>query len=136
MGGEKSPRFPREVWTGCTVRCRGANASSCRGPATVGPAATVSRSASPRHGAPSSPPPDASARSDPLIDRGQLAWRGSGVNDAGGLEEHQLTFLGRVRAVFGLSRDHEELAGGSAPAVWMINNGKSVLASTVVDHRS
>ena len=44
----------------------------------------------------------AAARSDPLVDRGQFAWRGSAIHDAGGLEEHQLTFLGCIRAVLGL----------------------------------
>jgi hypothetical protein len=50
-------------------------------------------------------------RSDPLVDRGQLAWRGSGVHNAGRLEEHQVTFFRRVRAMLGVSGDHEELAG-------------------------
>ena len=50
-------------------------------------------------------------RSDPLVDRGQLAWRGSGVDDAGRLEEHQVTFFRRVRAMLGVSGDYEELAG-------------------------
>src|SRR5215203_586663 len=50
-------------------------------------------------------------RSDPLVDRGQLAWRGSGVHNAGRLEEHQVTFFRRVRAMLGVSGDYEELAG-------------------------
>src|SRR5215217_4302836 len=99
-----------------TTRCPGANASSCRAWATRDPAAT---SAGPRR------PGTAhllrrrlmTQRSDPLVDRGQLAWRGSGVYHPGRLEEHQVTFFRRVRAMLGVSWNDEELAGTKGDVV-------------------
>src|SRR5215207_11494885 len=92
------------------ARCPGANASSCRAWATRDPAAMVSRTALPRHCEPSSPTPDDAAfRSTRRPRSARLARiRRSQRRQARG---HQVTFFRRVRAMLGVSGDHDELAG-------------------------